>query len=232
MSLDGPAFLGNQPGAGTPGPEASVRVSFVYNREERILPAGLGAVTLRRILEFEGVSLDGLIQRSMGVTLDGELRVLQQRNYSLRLNGTEAPLDSALAASDCVDFEPGSGFRDRIRDLWNSDVGRMPTSGAGDGAVRLLLNGAWAPLDRIERVWMNGREVDMDESLVEGADIRVQRMGPCKTVAQGVERLGFSPWLKGGRLKIALNGRGVSLSEPLADGDALDLSLDEGAAPR
>ncbi|HTB23289.1 MAG TPA: cell division FtsA domain-containing protein [bacterium] len=232
--------------------EGLTRGRFHYNGEARSLPLEFTAdgllvedldarlpdrarlevragLSLRRLLESEGVDLEGLIHRQIAVTVEGEPRVLLQRNYSLRLNGREAPLDSAVAASDRVEFEPGSGFQERIRDLWGpGEAARQRTAADGaTGAVSVLLNGVYAPLDRVERVWMNGRETGLDEFLIDGADLRVERGGPCRTVAEGILRLGLAAWLESGRLKISLNGRGVGPEEALSDGDALDLSLEQ-----
>jgi cell division protein FtsA len=181
-----------------------------------------GAVTLKGLLEREGVDLGGLIHREIAVSLDGEPRVLLQRNYRLKLNGKEASLDREVMPGDRVDFEPGSGFQERVRDLLAA--GSPPSPAPDGGAFRVRLNGDWAPLDRVEIAWMNGREVSLDEFLIDGADVRVRRGPACRTVKEAMERLGLSSWVGDG-LEIRLNGARAGLDDALADGDALDLSL-------
>jgi hypothetical protein len=189
--------------------------------------------TLQELMQRQGVDLDGLIARDIAVTLDGEPRILAQRNYRLQVNGREAGLDSPLLPGDEVLFEPGAGFQERVRDLLLSSQ-RPPEQRdtPASGAWKLRLNGEWAPLDTAERVTMNGRDVSLDEFLIDGADVRVQRCEPCRTVAEALQRLGLSAWAQGGRVRLRLNGREAALDDPLQDGDALDLALaDEASRP-
>ena len=176
------------------------------------------------------MDLEGLIARDIAVTLDGEPRVLAQRNYRLQVNGREARLDSALLPGDAVEFEPGAGFQERVRDLLAAaqkplEQRDSPRAGAG----KLKLNGDWAPLDVAETVRMNGREVSLDEFLIDGADVRVERAQPCRSVGEALQRLGLSAWAQDPRLDLRLNGRPAGLDDPIEDGDALDLGYSDGA---
>ncbi|MGH7441705.1 MAG: hypothetical protein ACREKE_03410, partial [bacterium] len=182
-------------------------------------------LTLRSALKREGVDLDGLIQRRVAVTLDGESRVLVQRNYQLCLNGREAELESPLAEGDRVDFEAGAGLQGCVRDLWGSSAPERRVSAPKAGALKVLLNGEWAPLDTVERVWMDGREVGMDEPLVDGAHLKVERGGACRTVGEALPRLGLAPWARAGKLTVLLNGNPAREDDSLTHGDSLDLSL-------
>lgn len=188
--------------------------------------------TLRAALRREGADPDGLIQRRIRVTVEGAAREILQRNYSLRLNGRDADLDAPLAPGDRVDFEPGAGFRERVRDLWGPDAPPRAVPVPERGANRVLLNGEWAPLDSIERVWMDGREVGLDEPLGDGAEVRVQRAGACRTVGEALPRLGLNPWVRSGRLRVLLNGRPAQSADALSDGDALDLGLEPARGAR
>jgi cell division ATPase FtsA len=189
------------------------------------------SATLEQLLNQEGVDLGGMIARDIAVTLDGEPRLLAQRNYRLQLDGREAPLESLVLPGAEVVFEPGAGFQERIRDLLAlSDPLAEARRAHEKGAWRVRLNGEWAPLDKTERVLMNDREVSLDEFLIDGASIEIQRGKPCATVAEALKRLGLEAWLDGGRLQISLNGLVVEGGEAIQDGDALDLSLKEGAA--
>ncbi len=221
-----------------------------FNGEERLLPVtlmlddspvtDLGApvpdrarlmaqavATLEQLLEREGVDLSALIARDIAVTLDEEPRVVAQRNYRLQLDGREAPLESPVLPGAEISFEPGAGFQERVRDLLDA---RPPQEKkAGDGAWRVRLNGEWAPLDKAERVLMNGREVSLDEFLIDGADIVIERGQPCRSVGEALKRLGLESWLNGGRLQVLKNGTAATADTPLSDEDALDLSLREDA---
>jgi hypothetical protein len=77
---------------------------------------------------------------------------------------------------------------------------------------------------------MNGREVSLDEFLIDGADVRLERGAPCRTVADAIQRLGLAAWLSGGAMRILLNGKTASLEDRLSEGDALELSLSEASA--
>jgi Ethanolamine utilization protein EutJ (predicted chaperonin) len=225
--------------------------SFSYNGEERPLPIALkmdgaevteldgpvpdraklqavAVTTLQSLLEREGVDLSALIHREIAVSVDGEPRVLSQRNYSLRLEGREAPLESPVLPGAEVDFEPGSSYQERVRDVLAPS---RPAEGMA-GAFKIKLNGEWAPLDKTERVLMNGREVSLDEFLIDGATIEVERGRPCHNVGEALRRLGLEAWMGGDRLQVTLNGRVAAAEDPLKDGDAVDLSLREGARSR
>jgi len=76
--------------------------------------------TLTQLLRREGIDLGGLIARDIVVTVNGEPRVLAQRNYRLQLDGREAPLESPVLPGAEIIFEPGAGFQERVRDLLGS----------------------------------------------------------------------------------------------------------------
>lgn len=223
----------------------------LYNGEERVLPVEVrdetgpladwdapvrdrsriearGLRTLGGLLEEEGVDLEALLSRELKVVLDGEPRVLKQCNHLLKLNGKDAPLDTALAPGDKVEFEAGLGFRERVADLIAVADGPRTAAQQGGGAVRVLLNGQWAPLDRVEKVWVNGVEVGMDGLLSEGAIVALKRLPPCATLGEALVRLGFGPWVEADRLAVFLNGAAAGPEAALADGDSVDVAL----APR
>jgi cell division ATPase FtsA len=186
--------------------------------------------TLRRLLEDAGVDLGGLIQRDVAVTLDGEPRLLSQRNYRLRLNQAEASLDAPVLPGDDVVFELGNGFQERVRDLLAlAQVPAMDLPKPDEGAWKVLLNGEWASLDLAEHVFMNGREVGVEEFLIDGADVRRERAEPCRSVGEALKRLGLAAWAQSPRLQLRLNGYDARLDSPLGDGDAVDLSLLQGS---
>jgi cell division ATPase FtsA len=179
--------------------------------------------TLEQLLVQEGVDLAALIAREIAVTVDGEPRVIAQRNYRLQLDGREAPLESPILPGAEIVFEPGAGFQERVRDLLA--IHGQPADPQAPGAWRVKLNGAWAPLDQAQRVLMNGREVSLDEFLIDGATVEVERGKPCASVGDALRRLGLEAWLEGGRLQVLLNGKPAEDSSALLDGDAIDLSL-------
>ena len=227
--------------------------TLTFNGEERALPltlmqddqpvedldapvpdrarlTGQAVASLGQLLEREGVDLSALIARDIAVTLDGEPRVVAQRNYRLELDGREAPLESPVLPGADISFEPGAGFQERVRDLLAAQAPQERR--ASDGALRIRLNGEWAPLDKAEHVLMNGREVSLDEFLIDGAAISVERGKPCRSVGEALQRLGLDSWLSGGRLQVLRNGQPAEAGTALADGDALDLSLAEGLLPK
>jgi hypothetical protein len=188
----------------------------------------LSDATVRSLMQRQGMDLEGLIARDIAVSLDGEPRVLSQRNYRLQVNGAEASLDQSLLPGDEVVFEPGAGFQERVRDLLAGRGSALPDS-PGEGALRVKLNGDWAPLDTAERVLMNGREVSLDEFLIDGADLRVERASPCRTVGEALQRLGLGTWAEGGRVRVMLNGEAAAMDAAITDGDSLDLALADEA---
>jgi cell division ATPase FtsA len=165
-------------------------------------------LSLEKVLSREGYDLHGLISRNIAVRINGEPRVLTQRNFSLKVNNSEARLDSAVHPRDRIDFEPGLSFQERIRDLW--------TGPAASSVIRIKVNGQWRQLTVPQpRISMNGREVSADEFLINGAEIFIEGL-PERTIS--LDDLLVQVPQKDISLHFIVNGEPVSRDIRLQDG--------------
>jgi cell division ATPase FtsA len=181
--------------------------------------------SLESLLASEGLDLSGLITRTIAVTVNGEPRVLTQRNYRLAVNGREASLETQVKHSDLVEFEPGVSFQERVRDLLAKPLPRQK--------IKIKVNGHWDELDAsAPRVLMNGREVSADEFLIDGAQIEVKHGEKRVSV---VELLAQRPFdqarQKASFFDLRVNGSAAPFSTYLSEGDELEVRFEQAPRP-
>ncbi len=175
------------------------------------------------LLAAQGVDLQGLISRGIAVTLNGEPRVLTQRNYRLKINSRDATLEAQLKSGDVVEFDPSASFQERVRDL-------LPGM-SGSGFVRLLVNQRpfQAPASA-PKITMNGREVSADEFLIDGAEISTEGAARLH-LFELLARLPLDKARQDARrYETLVNGQAVGFNAVLRDGDEVSLLFD-GVAP-
>ncbi len=177
---------------------------------------------LSRLLEAEGYDLSGLISRSIAVSVDGEPRVITQRNYRLSVNGAETPLEAVVRESDKVAFEPGVSFQERVRDLLKERALPRPS-------VKVRVNGQWREVEGSPaKVLMNGREVSQDEFLIDGAEITVREGERHLSVVELLAQLPFdSARLKASWFDLKVGGKPVPFNTPLSEGDEVEVRFEE-----
>ncbi len=173
------------------------------------------------LLKAMGFALEGLFSRVVAIRVDGEPRVLTQRNYRLRVNGAEAGLERLLAPGDDVEFDPNGGSHISLRDVLPPEASRP---------LSFTVNGRPLRLPRPPaKVFMNDREVSVDEFLIDGAEIRISpdpafQVTPMTLLAQ-------APLEPGGganrALKILVNGLPAGATTVLPDGAEVVLTREE-----
>lgn len=175
---------------------------------------------IQKLLEAEGVDLSGLITRSIAVTVDGEPRVITQRNYRLAVNGKEASIESRVSEADNVEFDPSLSFQERIKDLIARPQPRP--------RIKVKVNGEWQEVEGSpSKTVMNGREVSADEFLIDGAEIKLMESQRQVGVIELLAQLPFdNARLKASHFELKVNGAPAPFHTVLNEGDEIDVKFD------
>ena len=181
---------------------------------------------LEKLLKAEGVDLSGLISRSIAVTVNGEPRVVTQRNYRLLVNGAEASAEARVSENDVVEFDPSVSFQERVRDLISRPLPKP--------RIKVKLNGEWTEVEGSPaKLSMNGREVSADEFLIDGAEIKVLEAARQVSVIELLAQLPFdSARLKASHFELRVNGAATPFSATLNEGDEIELKFDSAPGAR
>jgi sulfur carrier protein ThiS len=201
LALDGKAPVGD------PWLEDRARVSASFES------------SAEKLLRAEGADLSGLITRSIAVTVNGEPRVITQRNYSLVINGAEASIDALVNEADGIEFDPSVSFQERVRDL----IASPPRP-----RIKVKVNGLWQEIDgSAAAVHMNGREVSPDEFLIDGAEIKVADTGRHVSVVELLAQLPFdNARLTASHFELKVNGAPAPYHAVLNEGDEIEVHFD------
>ena len=177
---------------------------------------------LEKLLQAEGFDLSGLITRSIAVSVDGEPRVITQRNYRLAVNGVESSLEARVSESDQIEFDPAVSFQERIKDLIRGPLPRP--------RIKVKVNGEWVEVDgSAAKVIMNGREVSADEFLIDGAEISIKSEERQVGVIELLAQLPFdSARLRASHFELKVNGMAVPINAVLQEGDEVEVKFDSG----
>jgi hypothetical protein len=174
---------------------------------------------LQPLLKELGFDMAGLVSRDITVQVDSVPKVLHQRNYRLRVNGQEASLDRGLAPNDVVEFEPGMSFQERVRDLLTR---------ADQASMSVKVNGEWVRVPVSNKtVLMNGREVSLDEFLIDGADIATSaRETAGLSLGQVMKHLDLDTRaFYNGSLRASIDGRPADAKARVLDGAEISLEV-------
>ena len=173
-------------------------------------------------LELKGIKTAVLSQRQILVNINGSPKILTQRNFSLRLNRESCDLDTELKADDRLDFSAETPTFYRIRDLVDVPKGAATMRVTVDGKELEII------VDAVQ-VLMNGHQVNPDEFIIDGADIRVFRPAEHTVMLSEIFRyIHVDPQLiKGKRLRILVDDAPAGFTTPLVEGSRVSISFEE-----
>jgi cell division protein FtsA len=143
------------------GTEVSLETPLVDRANITLAP-----LTVRRVLQQQNISIDGFSERQILVNINHTPRVLPQRNYTLKLNTRTVDLDAPVTNGDVIDFSSQQPTFYRVKDVVD-----VPE---GVDRIKVSVNGKDIDM-YIQKVqiFLNGREVNPDEFLIDGAEITV-----------------------------------------------------------
>jgi cell division protein FtsA len=124
------------------------------------------ALKIKDVLKSKAMNLDNLAEKQILVNINNNPKVLTQRNFTLRLNGSLANLNTELKNQDMIEFSENIPTFYRIK-----DVIEIPSAFE---QIRINVDGRDIDI-RIEpmQIFMNGRQVGSEEVLIDGADIQI-----------------------------------------------------------
>ena len=174
------------------------------------------------VLKFKGLSLESLSERQILVNINGVPKILTQRNFTLRLNGKAASLDTEIKPKDAIEFCPDLPTYYKI-----SDVVEIP-----EGASHIRINVDGQDIDvRIEpiQIFMNGRQVKPEEFLIDGADIKVYYLKERRMLLSEIFRyIDVDPQKAVGKtIKIWVNDTPAGFTTPLFEGSKVRILFED-----
>ncbi|MCE5301206.1 MAG: hypothetical protein LLG37_10105 [Spirochaetia bacterium] len=174
---------------------------------------------LREVLARAGYEVNAVNERDIMVTINGELKVLKQRNFQLKVNGVEAGADARLAGMDKIEFKDAPSYY-RIKDV---------LKGSAKNIVKITVNGKPFEIEH-ERfsLTMNGKKVFEDEFIINGAtlevkasDEKIQLSSIFKTYQIDTRQA------KGRMLQLVVNGVKAGYTTPIEDGARVEINFVE-----
>ncbi len=179
-------------------------------------------LNLSDVLKFKGLSLESLSERQILVNINGVPKILTQRNFTLRLNGKAAGLDTEIRHKDVIEFYPDIPTYYKI-----NDVVEIP-----EDASQIRINVDGQDIDvRIEpvQIFMNGRQVSHEEFLIDGADIKVYYLKERRILLSEIFRyIDVDPQkVIGKALKIWVNDTPAGFTTPLFEGSKVRILFED-----
>jgi len=179
-------------------------------------------LNLSDVLKFKVLSLESLSERQILVNINGLPKILTQRNFTLRLNGKVASLDTEIKPKDVIEFYPDIPTYYKI-----SDVVEVPE---GTSQIRINVDGQDIDV-RIEpiQIFMNGRQVKPEEFLIDGADIKVYYLKERRILLSEIFRyIDVDPQkVVGKTIKIWVNDTPAGFTTPLFEGSRVRILFEE-----
>lgn len=190
------------------GIPVSLEARVVDRADIRVLP-----LKIKDILLYKAIDLKNLKSRQILVNINGNPKILTQANFTLRLNGQAAALDTEVKSDDTVELTAKELASHRIKDVVD-----IP-----DAIEKVHINVAGKDIEmHLEpvQIFINGRQAKPDEFLIDGADIRVYHLKERKVLLSEIFRyIDFDPRKTlGKRMRILVNDLPAGFTTPLAEG--------------
>lgn len=180
------------------------------------------ALTIRHLLASRGISLEELFERQILVNLNANPKVLTQRNFTLLLNGQTVGLTATLSAGDTVTFSLTTPTSYRI-----SDIIDLPESCE---KMHITVSGKEIemPIEPVQ-IFMNGQQVNAQEFLIDGADIKVYYLKERSVMLSEIFRyIEFDPRKAfGKKMTILVNDLPAGFTTPLAEGSRVSILFED-----
>ena len=179
-------------------------------------------ITAQSLLEYKGINTAELSERQILVNINGTPKVLTQRNFTLLVNGTAVSLSAELRPSDAIEFSLSTPTSYRIKDVvalpQTHDIIKVTVGGKD---IEMSIEPA--------QIFMNGHQVQPDEFLINGAEIKVYHLKERKVFLSEIFRyIEFDPAKAlGKRMKLLVNDTPAGFTTALTDGSRVDIIFEE-----
>lgn len=181
-----------------------------------------GQLKISDVLKFKGLNLVNLLERQILVNINGVPKILTQRNFTLRLNARVCDMNTEVKQNDAIEFYPDSPTFYRIKDVVEIPEGFQKMHINVDGQD---IEVAIEPI----QIFMNGQQVNPEEFLIDGADIRVYYLKERRILLSEIFRyIDIDPQKVAGKtLKILVNDLPAGFTTPLAEGSRVRILFEE-----
>lgn len=186
--------------------------------------ADIKTVSLRAkdILKFKGIKLDNLSERQILININDSPKILTQRNFTLRLNSQSVDLNTGVKPADIIDFSYETPTLYRIRDVIDfSDKEELLHINVDGSDITVKIE----PV----QVIMNGRQVKLDEFLIDGANIKVYYLNKQQILLSEIFRyIEFDTQKAIGKsMKFLVDEKPAGFITPLTEGSRVRILLEE-----
>lgn len=175
------------------------------------------ADTLKQILSKAGYAAGAGEERDIIITVNGEPMVLKQRNYQLKVNGIETPADYRVKNMDKIEYKDAPAYF-RVKDI---------IKGAVVKKLKVSINGKPFELETGRQdIMMNGKRVQEDEFLINGANIEV-KLSEEKPLLSNVFKVYpiDTQRMKGKMLELKMNGQKAGYTTLLEDNAEIEINF-------
>ena len=174
---------------------------------------------IKEALKRAGFELGETDERDIIVTVNGEPVILKQRNFQLKVNGSEVSTGYTLKNMDKVEYLDAPAYY-RIKDLMKNALSKK---------VKVSINGKPFELEQEKSdIYMNGRKVSEDEFIINGAVLE-QKLTEEKMILSSIFK--FYPInmerAKGRMLELKVNGEKAGYTTPIHDGAEIEVNFTE-----
>ncbi|MGD0565936.1 MAG: cell division FtsA domain-containing protein [Candidatus Goldiibacteriota bacterium] len=169
------------------------------------------------VLSRAGFSLPASGERDIMITVNGEPKIIKQRNYQLKVNGFEVSADFKVKNLDRIEFRDAPSYF-RIKDVLKS----APRKG-----LSVVVNGKPFEIEQgAPDIMMNGKRVSEEEFIINGAaiDTRIKEeklilSSLFKTYPLDMQRA------KGKMLELKVNGEKAGYTTPISEGSNIEINF-------
>jgi cell division protein FtsA len=173
--------------------------------------------TAADVLSRAGFSLPASGERDIIITVNGEPKIIKQRNYQLKVNNIEVSADYRVRNLDRLEYKDAPSYF-RIRDVLKI----APKKG-----LSVVVNGKPFEIEQgAPDITMNGRRVSDEEFIINGAaietkikDEKLMLSSIFKTYPLDMQRA------KGKMLELKVNGEKAGYTTPIAEGANIEINF-------
>ena len=173
---------------------------------------------VKDILASHAIDTQTLSERQILVNINGHPKVLTQSNFSLTLNARPCALDGEVKTGDAIEFSLNQPTHYKIKDII-----KIPAE-SHNLRIRVGEKDIEVPVNPLQ-IFMNGREVNPEEFLIDGAEIKTFHLKEETIMLSEIFRyIDFNPQAAfGKKMRILVDELPAGFTTPLSEGSRVKI---------